>query len=100
MSLIRLAKVPEPEVGVLLDVPEQLDRGHLELGHRVLTLEQGGGHGEEPLDLAVHDDGVEAFLTAEVLVDHRLRDAGLGGDLLDRGAVQAALGEQAPPDVQ
>ena len=59
-----------------------------------------GGHGEEPLDLAVDDDRVQAFLAAEVLVDDGLGDAGLGGDLLDGGAVQAALGEQAPTDVE
>ena len=112
MSLIRLAKVPEPDVGfesrTRMRKPSEFswmyrsscDRGHLELGHGVLALEQRGRHRQEPLDLAVHDDGVQAFLAAEVLVHDRLGHAGLGGDLLDGGAVQAALGEQSPTDVQ
>src|SRR5271168_4510125 len=63
-------------------------------------LEQDRGHGRESLYLAVNDDGVEAFLAAEVLVDHGLGDARLGGDLLDRGALESPLGEQPPADVK
>ena len=59
-----------------------------------------GGHREEPVDLPVDDDGVQPFLAAEVLVDDWLGNAGLGGDLLNGGAVQAAFGEQPPPDVE
>ena len=50
--------------------------------------------------LPVHDDRVQPFLAAEVLVDDRLGDAGLGRDLLDRGAVEATLGEQVAADVE
>ena len=50
--------------------------------------------------LAIDDDGVEALLAAEVLVDDRLRDAGLGGDLLDADRLEALLGEQPPADVE
>ena len=49
--------------------------------------------------IAVDDDRVEALLAAEVLVDHRLGDAGLRGDLLDGGGVEALLGEQGPADL-
>src|SRR6266540_6331774 len=55
--------------------------------------------GEQRGDLAVDHDGVQALLAAEVLVDDRLGDAGPGGDLLDRGAVEAALGEESPGDL-
>ena len=50
--------------------------------------------------LPVDHHRVEALLAAEVLVHHRLGHAGLGGDLLDRGALEPALGEQPPPDVE
>jgi hypothetical protein len=50
---------------------------------------------EEPSYLAVDDHGVQALLAAEVLVDDRLGHPGAGGDLLDRGAVEPALGEEA-----
>ncbi len=87
-------------IGVLLDVPEQLNRGHLELGHGVLALEQRGCHRQEPLDLPVYDDGIQPLLAAEVLVHDGLGHAGLGGNFLNGSAVQAALGEQSPADVQ
>ena len=54
--------------------------------------------GEQALDLAVDDDGVEALLAAEVLVDDRLADAGRGGDLLDRGPLEALVGEVLATD--
>src|SRR5215469_16842917 len=105
MSLIKLANVPEPDVGLesrtrIRNASEEVDGGDLELRHCVLALKQPGGHREEPLDLAVNHDRVEAFLASEVLVHNRLGNAGPGGDLLDRGAVQAALGEQAPTDIE
>jgi hypothetical protein len=90
---------PEP-VGVVLDVPEQPDGGDLELLHGVRAAEQPGGHGQEPLHLAVHHDRVQPLLAAEVLVDHGLGHVGPGGDLLDRRAFQAALGEQAAAHVE
>ena len=55
---------------------------------------------EQPLDLTVYDDRVEAFLAAEVLVDDGFGHACLGGDLLDRGSLETAFGEQPPPDVE
>src|SRR5262249_61778398 len=51
------------------------------------------------LDLAVHDHRIQALLAAEVLVHDGLRDAGTLGDLLDRGRLVAALGEDQPADV-
>jgi hypothetical protein len=61
-------------------------------------VERTGDGGGQPLHLAVDDDGVEALLAAEVLVDDRLRHAGPLGDLLDRGGLVAALGEQRAGD--
>ena len=49
--------------------------------------------------LAVDDHRVEAFLAAEVLVDDRLGDLGALGDLLDRGRLVAALGEDRAADL-
>ena len=51
-------------------------------------------------DLAVDHDGVGTLLAAEVLVDHGLADPGTRGDLLDRGSLETALGEQFPGDGQ
>ena len=81
-------------VGVVLDVVEQGERRLLEQLARVAAGERAGDGVEQALHLAVDDDGVQALLAAEVLVDDRLGDAGLRGDLLDRGALQALLGEQ------
>jgi hypothetical protein len=66
----------------------------------VWLLEEHHGHGRQPLDLAVNDHRVQAFLAAEVLVHHGLGNAGLSGDLLDRGALESPLSEQPPPDVE
>ena len=46
-------------------------------------------------DLPVDHDRVQPFLAAEVLVHDRLADLGLRGDLLDRGALEAPVGEQS-----
>jgi hypothetical protein len=43
-------------------------RGHLELGHGVLAFQQPRSHREEPLDLAIDDDCVQALFAAEMLV--------------------------------
>ena len=52
---------------------------------------------DEGLHLSVDDDGVQAFLASEVLVDHRLGDLRPGGDLLDAGRAEAFFGEQGTP---
>src|SRR5919199_710634 len=56
-------------------------------------------HVEELAYLPVDDDGVEPLLTAEVLIDDWLGNLRAGGDLLDRRAFEAALGEQCPGDL-
>jgi hypothetical protein len=48
----------------------------------------------------IHDNGVQAFLTAEVLVHNGFADPGGGRDLLDTGALESAFGEEGPPDLE
>ena len=62
--------------------------------------ERGGDHAEQPLHLAVDHHGVKTLFAAEVLVDDRFGDAGLGRDLLDRRTVEASLSKQAPSDTE
>jgi hypothetical protein len=50
--------------------------------------------------LPVDDDRVQPLLAAEVLVHHGLAHPGTRRDLLDRGCLEAALGEQRPADVE
>ena len=52
-----------------------------------------GDRGEEGVDLAIDDDRIQTLFATEVLVDHRLRHASRSGDLLDRRALEALLGE-------
>jgi len=56
-----------------------------------VALEQHGGHRRKQLNLAVHHHGVQAFLAAEVLIARRLSDVRLGGDLLNRRALEGSL---------
>src|SRR5262249_20569910 len=51
------------------------------------------------LDLAVYDDGIQALLAAEVLVDDGLRDLGAGCELLDRGGFKAPRREDRAADL-
>src|SRR5215467_1978079 len=97
---MRVAHEDAEAVAVVLDVAQQRDSGHFELLHGVFAAKQGRRHAEEAIDLTVDHHRVEPFLAAEVLVDNWLGDAGPGGNFLDRGAVQAALREQAAADVQ
>jgi hypothetical protein len=47
----------------------RMHRGDFELGHGVFAVEQPGGHGQEALDFAVDDDGVQPFFAAEMFVN-------------------------------
>ena len=112
MSTIRLANVPvdvcdrrvadqdAEAVGVLLDVGEQCERRLLEQPTRMVLGQRTLDHAEQLLHLPVDDDGVQTLLAAEVLVDDRLGDAGLGRDLLDRGRLEPALGEERAADLR
>jgi hypothetical protein len=53
-----------------------------------------GDPGEEGLHLSIDNDRVQAFLAAEVFIDHRRAHAGPGGDLLDRRRFESLLREQ------
>src|SRR5262249_42758196 len=81
-------------VGVVLDVAEQCHRRRLELLPGVSTAENRRRHGEKPFHLAIHHDRVQAFLAAEVLVDHWLGDAGLRSNLLNKYAFETPLREE------
>ena len=80
-------------VRAFLDVPHERECGALD----ALAWRTGGDRSGDLLDhvvhLAVDDDGVQALLATEVLIDDRFRDLGLLGDLLDRRALVALLGE-------
>ena len=82
----------------VLDVVEQRERRLLDQLVCAAGGQRTGDIVEQGTDLAVHDDGVQAFLAAEVLVDDRLGDLGAGRDLLDRGRLVPPLGEQATGD--
>ena len=62
-----------------------------------LVLVGGGDRADHPLDQlvdeAVEQGDLELALRGEVLVDQRLRDAAAGGDVVERGLVEAALRE-------
>ncbi len=91
---------PEAVAG-RLDVIQQRQRRVLEQLTRVGAARQRTRDAvEQTAHLTVHHDGVQPFLAAEVLIDDRLGDPRLGGDLLHRGALEPALGEQRPPDVE
>ena len=81
----RVARQDAEPVGLLLDVGQQGQRRLLGQLARV----PGGQRRRQPVEqvahLAVDDDGVQAFLAAEVLVDDRLAHVRPGRDLLDRG---------------
>src|SRR6185295_14620372 len=83
----------------LLHVGEEGERRALQPLARRAGRDRLDDARDDVLDLAVHDDRVEAFLAAEVLVDDRLRDAGAVRDLLDRCGLVAALREHHPADV-
>src|SRR5205823_2484754 len=90
----RVADEDAEAIGVVLDVPQQRDRRRLELLPGVGAAENRRRHGEQPFHLAIHHDRVQPFLVVEVLVDDRLGDAGLRGDLLDGCAFEAPFREQ------
>jgi hypothetical protein len=100
-SEIRLA-VPhqDPEaIGRPLDVVEQRQRRGFE--DLVARSRRGQGIGDRPekaLDLAIDHHGIQTLLAAEVFVDNGFGDSRLGRDLLDGGALEALVGEQAAPD--
>src|SRR4051794_35293709 len=96
----RVADEDAEAVGLLLDVVEERARSLLEQLARVVAGERLGDLVEEPADLTVDDDGVQAFLAAEMLVHDRLGDAGPLRDLLDAGAVEALASEQHATDVE
>ncbi len=87
-------------VGLVLDVDQQGQRRLLHHRAGVPLGQRRRDPLRERLHLAVDDDRVQAFLAAEVLVDHRLADPGAGRHLFDRGRLVAALGEQFAADVQ
>ena len=86
-------------VGALLDVAQQGQRGPLDQDARLRLLGQRVADGaQQDPELAVDDLRVQALLGAEMLVDHRFGHACGGGDLLDRGPVQPAEGEEPAAD--
>lgn len=86
--------------GVVFDVGEQGQCGAFDEDSGLGFLGQGCGNCvQEDPELEVHHLGVEAFLGAEVLVDHRFGNACTGGDFFDGGAVESSCGEQATADV-
>ena len=64
-------------------------------GVRSRVRDRRGDRGRDRGDLPVDDDGVQALLAAEVLVDHRFGHLGAGRHLLHTRGVEAALGEQS-----
>src|SRR5579875_2517896 len=93
----RVADQDPEAVGALLDVGEQCQRHAFDtqpgpvvgrLGQRRRDAVQQRRH------LPVDDDGVQPLLAAEMLVHDWLGDIGAQRDLLDRGALVAALGKQ------
>jgi hypothetical protein len=106
VSLMMLTYVPDAEplasrgrdaeaVGVGVDVVEQGESGLLEQCARMPGRQRLPHHVEQAQHLAVDDNGVEALLAAEVLVHDRLAHLRPSGDLLDRGAFEAALANTA-----
>ena len=85
--------------GALLDVAQQGQGGPLDEDARFGFLGQclGDGAQQDP-ELVLDNLGVQAFLGAEVLVDHRFGDPGGRGDFLDGGSVQSAEGEEPAAD--
>ena len=80
-------------LGIVLYVLEKRDRRLLEELTRGVAAERVAHGRHQRGDLAVDDDGVDALLAAEVLVDDRLRHLRTRRDLLDGGAPEAALRE-------
>src|SRR5690625_6697178 len=64
------------------------------------TFQGAGQGGQEGLHLPVHDDGVDAFLTAEMFVHHRFGHLGTRSDLFHRGGVESLLREQGASHIQ
>ncbi|CAB4929801.1 unannotated protein [freshwater metagenome] len=91
----------DPEaVGVAVDVVEQ---GQTRLFEECPGAAAGEGIADGPeqvVHLPVDDNGVQTLLAAEVLVDHRLGDAGFRGDLLDRDDLKALVGKEFSSDVK
>ena len=56
--------------------------------------------GEQPLTCELDVREVEPLLRAEVVVDHRLRDSSVLGDLVHGGFVKAVGGEHASSDLE
>src|SRR6476646_5517886 len=80
---------------VLLDVGEPSVEGRRYAPlERPLADEVLAPHLAQLGEVALEQLTVEVALGVEVFVDDRRRDAGAPGDLLDRGAAVAALGEQ------
>src|SRR5262249_24029682 len=88
---------PEP-VGLRLDVVQQRQGGLFEQLPGVAGGEGRGDPLQDRPDLPVDHHGVQALLAAEVLVHHRFGDLRPGGDLLDRGRVEATFGDELPAD--
>ena len=94
----RFADQHAEPVGLSLDVVEERQRGLFEQLAGVSGGQRRGDAIQQRSDLPVDDHRVQAFLAAEVFVHDRLGDLRPGGDLLDRGGVEAALGKELPPD--
>ena len=74
-----------------------------ELGLALAARGAGRGlrdRGDHPLADLVDQRQVEVLLGVEVLVEHRLGDAGGIGDVVHRGAVVAVAGEDLDRDVE
>jgi hypothetical protein len=52
------------------------------------------------LHFTINDDRVEALFATEVFVHNGLGNPGLSSDLLNRGGIKSALGEQGSTNVQ
>ncbi len=90
----------DPEtVGALLDIGQQRQGDLFQPDAGAVPGQRRGDHVQQRRHLAVDDDRVEPFLTAEVFVHNGFGDLSALGDLLDGSGVVSALGEQRPSDL-
>ena len=69
--------------------------------HSRIATGQGVADGcEQVIHLAIDNYGVQTFFAAEVFVNNRLRDVGLGCNLFNGDSVKALFGEKLAPDIK
>ena len=80
-----------------IDVVEQRHASLLQQLPRMTSLQCTTEQGEQVIHLPIHDDGIQAFFAAEVLVDDRLGDFRLRCDFLDRDGFESLIREEGAP---